>query len=103
QNADLAKRLGSLFEQKDDTESAFASYERALSLTRGSDPGLVRKVSNLKMGRTEREIAEHEEFLSTHKAKDAAHAKKTEELKAAKQKRAEILIEEASKRVEQNP
>ncbi len=103
QNVDLAKRLGLLFEQKDDTELAIASYERALSLTRGSDPGLVRKVSDLKMRGAEREIAEHEEFLATHKTKDAAHPKKTEQLKAAKQKRAEMLIEDASKRVEQNP
>src|SRR5205085_11713655 len=63
QNADLAKRLGSLFEQKDDIDSAFASYERALSLTRGSDPGLVRKGPNLKIRRAEREIAGHEKFL----------------------------------------
>ena len=102
-NVDVTKRLGSLFEQKDDIESAIASYEQALGLTRGSDPGLVRKVSDLKMRRAEREIAEHEEFLATHKTDDAARVKKAEELKAAKQRRAEMLIEEARKRVEQNP
>jgi tetratricopeptide (TPR) repeat protein len=102
-NFDLAKRLGSLFEQRDDIESAIASYERASTLIHGSDSGVAQKVSDLRMRRAEREIAEHEDFLAAHKRKDAIHAKKTEELKAAKQKRAEMLIEEATKGVERDP
>jgi tetratricopeptide (TPR) repeat protein len=64
---------------------------------------LVRKVSDLKIKCLEREIAAHEEFLSTRNAAHELHAKKSEELKAAKAKRAEILIAEARERIARNP
>jgi tetratricopeptide (TPR) repeat protein len=102
-NVDLAQRLGSLYEQKDDIASAIRLYQAAVDLTAASDAGLIRKVSELKMRAAEREIAAHEEFLASHKTKDAIHAKKTEELAAAKKKRAGILIEETKKRLERNP
>jgi len=103
QNADLARRLGALCEQKDDIESAIKWYQRAIELTGSSDAGLIRKLSNLKMRGAERDIAAHEEFLAGHTKKDAAHAKRSEELQAAKKKRAGILIEEVKKRLERNP
>jgi len=103
QNADLARRLGALCEQKDDIESAIKWYQRAVDLTGSSDAGFIRKLSNLKMRGAERDIAAHEEFLAGHTKKDAAHAKRSEELQAAKKKRAGILIEEVKKRLERNP
>ena len=103
QNVDLARRLGTLCEQKDDIESAIKWYQRAVELTGSSDPGLIRKLSNLKMRGAERDIAAHEEFLAGHTKKDAAHAKRSEELQAAKKKQAGILIEEVKKRLERNP
>jgi len=102
-NVDLARRLGTLYEQKDDIESAIQWHQTAVELTGAGDAGLIRKVSDLKMRGAEREIAAHEDFLATHKTKDAVHAKKTEELVAAKKKRAGILIEETKKRLERNP
>ena len=102
-NVDLARRLGSLYEQKDDIESAVRWYQTAVDLTGAGDAGLIRKVSDLKMRGAEREIAAHEEFLAGHKTKDAVHAKRTEELLSAKKKRAGILIEETKKRLERNP
>src|SRR6266404_5417400 len=68
ENIDLARRLGALNEQKDDIEAATTWYEYAADLTKGTDAGLLRKISDLKMKRFEREIAEDEEFLSTHGA-----------------------------------
>jgi tetratricopeptide (TPR) repeat protein len=103
QNLDLAKRLGLLNEQKDDVESAATWYQYAADLTGGSDGGLLRKVADLKMRQTERDIAEHEEFLATHGPKNSLYAKRAGELKAAKKKRAQILVEEARKRIERNP
>jgi len=102
-NIDLARRLGALNEQKDDIAAAIDWYQYAADLTKGADAGLIRKVSDLKTKGLEREIAAHEEFLSTHAADHELSAKKTEELKVAKKKRAEILVEDARKRVEQNP
>ena len=103
QNVDLARRLAALNEEKNDLESAISWYQYAADLTSGSDAGLVRKVSDLKMKRAEKEIAEHEEFLSGPGADDKSHGKRADELKAAKKKRAELLIDEARNRVERNP
>jgi tetratricopeptide (TPR) repeat protein len=102
-NIDFARRLGALNEQKDDIAAAIDWYQYAADLTKGTDTGLIRKVSDLKTKGLEREIAAHEEFLSTHAADHELSAKKTEELKVAKKKRAEILVEDARKRVERNP
>jgi tetratricopeptide (TPR) repeat protein len=103
ENVDLARRLGTLNERKDEIEAATAWYQYAADLTEGTDAGLVRKVSDLRMKRFEHEIAEHEEFLSIHGAGDELYAKKSEELRIAKKKRAEILIDDAHQRVERNP
>ena len=102
-NIDLARRLGALHEQKGDLDSAIQWYQYAADLTSGTDTGLVRKVSDLNMKQTEREIAEHEGFLAQHSVGDPVHAQRSSELAEAKRKRAEILLEEARKRVERNP
>src|SRR5260370_18220106 len=103
QNIDLARRLGSLCEQKDDIESAIKWYQRAVELTGSTDSALIRKGASLKMRGAERDIAAHEEFLAGHTKKDAVHAKKSEELQEEKKKRGGILIEETKKRLERNP
>jgi tetratricopeptide (TPR) repeat protein len=102
-NIDLARRLGTLNEHKDDIEAAIAWYQYAADLTRGADPGLSRKVSDLKIKRLERQIAVHEEFLSTHSADHELFAKNAEEANIAKRNRAEILLEETRNRMERNP
>jgi tetratricopeptide (TPR) repeat protein len=102
-NIDLARRLGALSEQKNDIAAAIGWYQYAVDLTKGADAGLIRKVSDLKTKSLEREIAAHEEFLSTHPADHELSAKRTDELKVAKRKRAEILVEDARKRMERNP
>ncbi|MDQ2824177.1 MAG: tetratricopeptide repeat protein, partial [Verrucomicrobiota bacterium] len=103
QNVDLAKRLGALNEDKDDLETAASWYQYAADLTGGSDTGLARKVSELKMRGSEGEIAAHEEFLSTHPPGEESYQKRSEQLKAAKKARSALLIDEARKRVERNP
>src|SRR5437867_892673 len=102
-NIDLARRLGALNEQKEDFEAAISWYQYAADLTRRADAGLVRKASDLKMKCLEREIAAHEEFLSTQDAATELHARRSEQLKAAKAKRAEIVIAHAQERVARNP
>lgn len=103
QNVDVARRLGSLSEQKDDLEAAIAWYRYASELTHGSDPGLVRKISDLGVKQTEREIAALEEALANNARGSAAFGETQVALAAAKKRRAEMLIDEARKRVERNP
>jgi tetratricopeptide (TPR) repeat protein len=102
-NVDVARRLAYLYEQKDDFDNAIAWYDYAADLTNRSDPGLVRKVADLKMRQAERQIADDEEFLATHSPDHAEYAQKAAELEAAKKKRAEMLIEDARKRSDRNP
>ena len=103
QSVDHARKLGALYEQKEDFENAVAWYQYAAQLTNQSDAGLVRKVSDLSMKRSEREIAEHEEFLRSHGSGHELYAEKERALQEAKKKRATILIEDARKRVDRNP
>ena len=103
QSVDHARRLGALSEQKNDFEHAIAWYQYAVDLTNKSDAGLVRKVSDLKMKRSEHEIAEHEQFLAAHGPDDPLYASKTEALHKAKRERADVLIQDARTRVERNP
>jgi tetratricopeptide (TPR) repeat protein len=102
-NVDFARRLGALNENKEDFEAAIGWYQYAADLTRGADAGLIRKVSDLKIKGLEREIVGHEGFLSTHDAGHELYATRSDELKIAKRKRAEILLEDARKRMERNP
>src|SRR5438105_8250711 len=84
QNVDLAKRLGALYEQKEELENAIAWYQYAADLTQRSDHSLVRKVSDLQRPQADREIAAHEEFLATHAPTDADYATRSEALGLAK-------------------
>ncbi len=102
-SVDHARKLGQLHEQKEDFESAIAWYQYAAELTGKTDAGLLRKVSDLGMKRSEREITEHEKFLAEHGAEHEAHAERSAALAAAKKARAEILIDEARKRSDRNP
>ncbi|MBA3651671.1 MAG: tetratricopeptide repeat protein [Chthoniobacterales bacterium] len=103
QNVDLAKRLGLLHDQKEDLDGAIAWYQYAVDLTDRSDPGLVRKVTDLKMKKLERQIYEDEQYLAQHGSNAEQFAEKAAALEAAKRQRAEILIEDARKRLDRNP
>ncbi|MDQ6940729.1 MAG: tetratricopeptide repeat protein [Verrucomicrobiota bacterium] len=102
-SVDHARKLGQLQEQKEDFESAIAWYQYAAELTGKTDAGLLRKVSDLGMKRSEREITEHERFLTDHGTDHPEYAERIAALQAARKARAEILIDEARKRSERNP
>ena len=61
------------------------------------------KFADLKIKRFDHEIAAHEQFLATHPTADELSAETTQKLKAAKQKRAEILIADARERMDPKP
>jgi tetratricopeptide (TPR) repeat protein len=103
ENLDFARRLGALSEQKEDLESAIRWYQYAADLAKGADTGMLRKISDLKIKRLEREVVAHEEFLSTYSARDEVYTERSEQLRAAKVSRAQILIADAQERVKRNP
>jgi len=103
QNVDAARRLGALSEAKDDLEAAIAWYRYASDLMHRSDPGLVRKISDLGVKQTEHEITALEEFVADSASDPVLLVQKNAALAAARKRRAEMLIEEARKRIERNP
>src|SRR3954463_11060398 len=103
ENVDLARKLGSLNEEKGDVESAIAWYQYAVDLTNGTDAGLTRRVSDLKMRRSDEAITELETSLASHGADHEFYAERAEQLASARKSRDELLIEEARKRLERNP
>ena len=103
QSVDFARRLGSLYEQKQDIENAIAWYQYATDLTNGTDAVLVRKVADLQRSRTDDEIAAHEKFVTEHGPDAPEFAARSEALGQARKQRAELLIEDARKRSERNP
>jgi tetratricopeptide (TPR) repeat protein len=100
---DLAQELGALYVQKEDLENAIEWYRYAADLTHDSDPGIARKIFDLRRLQTEREITEHEEFLARHDAQEPLFAERSEALLRAKKNRAELLIDEARQRSQRNP
>lgn len=103
ENVVLAVRLASLYEEKQDLESASAWYQYVCDLTKGADTGIVRKISDMKIKQLDREITQHEEFLALPVLNDELRGQKSQELKAAKQKRVEVLIADARDCVARNP
>jgi tetratricopeptide (TPR) repeat protein len=103
QNVDLAKRLGLLHDQRDDLEGAIAWYQYAVDLTSRSDPGLMRKVADLKIKQLDRQIRKDEQYLAEHCPSDPQFAAKTAQVGTAKRQRTEILIADARKRLDRNP
>ena len=101
QNVDHVRRLAALHEQKDDWEGAAAWYERASDLMDRSDLSLAQKISDLRVRQMDRQIAELEEFIS-HSSPETANEKMAT-VAEVKKRRAELLIDDARKRVEQNP
>ena len=102
-SVDLARKLAALNEEKQDIETALSWYQYAADLTGGSDSGLVRKISDLKMLQTDREIAGHEQYLVAQKPTDPEYEERLRKLEAAKAARAELVIGDARKRVDRNP
>ncbi len=102
-SVDCARQLGALYEEKEDFENAVAWFHYAAELTQNTDAGLVRKVSDLSMKHSEREIADHEDFIGYHQPDHPDYVQRVEALRAAKKQRAEILINAARKRADRNP
>src|SRR5438067_13392781 len=92
QHVDAARRLGALSEAKDDLEAAIAWYRYASDLMHRSDPGLVRKISELGVKQTEHEITALEEFVANSASYPVLHVQKNVALCAARERREAMLL-----------
>ena len=112
-NLDVVRKIADLHERKDDIEGALQYYQWAVELTKGGDPGLVRRVSELSMKNIETQISTREKWLQEYEEALAGAAPDEEgqasitqveaDLTAFQAQKAELLIDTARKRVERNP
>jgi tetratricopeptide (TPR) repeat protein len=102
QNVDTARRIAELYEEKNDLENAVTWFSYAAQLSENTDFALVRKVSDLRIRQFDSSIASLEEFLSVN-PDFADAAQYNAQLEEIRTQRAQLLLDDAKKRVERNP
>ena len=101
-SVDTSRRIAELYEQKEDLENAANWFHYAASLANNSDMALVRKASDLQIRQFDIAIASREEFIAANP--DAPEsADYAAELVSLKSQRAELALQSARARIEQNP
>jgi tetratricopeptide (TPR) repeat protein len=99
---DTARRIAELYEQKEDWENAANWFHYAASLSNNSDMALVRKASDLQIRQFDLAIESREEFIAANP--DAPESTDyAAELESLKSQRAELALQSARARIEQNP
>ena len=102
ENVDVARKIASLYEQKNDFETSLQWYAWANELAKNVDPHLARKVSDLQLKILDGYITEREQFVAANPDHEMTSQYKAE-MEALKKQKAEALIVDARKRVERNP
>ena len=102
QNVDTARRIAELYEEKRDLENAVTWFSYAAQLSENTDFALLRKVSDLRVRQFDSSIGSLEQFIATNpdSADAAQYGAQLEEIRA---QRAQLLLNDAKKRVERNP
>lgn len=100
---DVARKIGSLFDQKGDLDSAVWWYDKASELGKRTDTALERKLSDLQMKVLENRIKEYEDYLASVGPDEPGRKEYEDGLAELKKQYDESLISEARKRVDRNP
>jgi tetratricopeptide (TPR) repeat protein len=101
-SVDTARRIAELYEQKEDWENAANWFHYAATLSNNSDMALVRKASDLQIRQFDIAIQSREEFIAANP--DAPEsAEYSIELVSLQSQRAELALQSARTRIEQNP
>lgn len=101
-SVDASRKIAELYEQKEDLENATNWYNYAASLSGNSDQALVRKAADLRLKQFDIAIKAREDFVEANPGTEEATAYATE-LESLKTQRAELLLDEARRRVDRNP
>lgn len=102
ENVDIARRIGELYEQRNDLDNAIAWYQYAAELTKNTDFAIVRKVSDLRLKSYDQAIQGREDYIAANPGTEESKQYAVE-LDDLRKHRAEMLLDEAKKRVERNP
>jgi len=98
-----ARTLADLYFNGEDYANALEYYRYLSGLAEGTDPGLLRKISDTEVRLLTRTIADKEKELAALAADDPAAAAIRAEIEEMRRGKAEQLLGEARKRVERNP
>ena len=98
-----ARKLADLYYNREDFENALEYYRYLSGLAEGTDPGLLRKISDTEMRRLAKFIADREKQLASLASDDPAAAAIRAEIDELRRGKAEQMLGEARKRVERNP
>jgi tetratricopeptide (TPR) repeat protein len=110
ESVDLVRKIAMLCEQKfqiteasEELEQAVQWFAYANDLTKGADPAIARKLSDLQARRLDLEIKTLEDWFAAGGDQHEEAAQYRDHLEELKKQRAESLISESRKRVERNP
>jgi tetratricopeptide (TPR) repeat protein len=98
-----ARKLADLYYNREDYDNALEYYRYLSGLAEGTDPGLLRKISDTEVRRLNKHITGKEKELATLSVDDPAAAAIRTEIKEMRRGKAEQMLGEARKRVERNP
>ena len=101
-NIDTSRRIAELYEQKEDWDNAASWYSYAAALSNNSDTALVRKATDLQIGQFEIAISAREEYIAANPGTSESDAYAVE-LQGLRQQKAELALQFARTRVQQNP
>jgi len=98
-----ARKLADLYFNRDDHDNALEYYRYLSALANDTDPGLLRKISEIEVRKLTAAIAEGEKQLAGLAPDSGEAAALRAQLEEWKRQRAEQTLGEARKRVERNP
>jgi tetratricopeptide (TPR) repeat protein len=98
-----ARKLADLYYNREDFDNALEYYRYLSGLAEGTDPGLLRKISDTEVRRLNKHIADKEKEFAAMDAGDPAAAALRAEIDELRRGKAEQTLGEARKRVERNP
>jgi tetratricopeptide (TPR) repeat protein len=99
---DTARRIAELHEQREDWENATNWFNYAASLSNNSDMALVRKASDLQIRQFDLAIDARDQFIEANPGTPESEGYAAE-LESLKKQRADLALEAARSRVDQNP
>lgn len=100
---EAARTLADLYYNREDYDNALQYYQYLSGLAEGTDPGLLRKISDSEVRRISKSIIQKEKEIADLAADDPAVAELRGEIAELRRCKAEQTLGEARKRVERNP
>ncbi|MBJ7258035.1 MAG: tetratricopeptide repeat protein [Chthoniobacterales bacterium] len=98
-----ARKLADLYHSQEDYDNALQYYRYLSDLAEGTDPGLLRKISDVEMRGLSKSIVDMEKQLVLLAADDPAAAALRAQVDELRRGKAEQMLGEARKRVDRNP